>query len=1011
MDFYRQKRFICQITGHSGLTFFDALKSELEGAQEVEESFPEALKGPILRRVQFQTISRIDTLVDLIFDEYRSDYYPGEAVTVHVVTGERLTGTVRDKTRFGAKVLPNGELSKPFSRYFVSLDNRPTEEAVVDDAHITRDRKVFTKQVLRSFIKKTVTREAWNGAPWLVKHDVAALYHIDTRIPPHLRHENKAAERKQQQAHKKTGPDYEGMVGSFSGNSPVQLPALKPASKSHKSKQHQIKLAQSKQQSSLNPAPAALHPTPPLHFFNQPPPPQYMPPPPQFVSHTFQANPFHGQQVIPFQANGGPPPHPGPQFANFNNQTFGYPPIQSLPPPPPPPPPIKYPIEDLEICPRLNGPVRPAIKYFSQDTPCMSDKEVKNITEGNGILMKSVGPLLECWNTLNVYCEVLKIDSFTFDDFVEAMQFSSEEVDCELFVEVHCASLKLLVRSEADGGKLLINLPDLESESDDEDSTEASAPPTPTPEPEPQPKGRATRSSLAKAEAEALRAQAEPAAPEEPIIKHRAEEMQAERSWIDRLMKRDFKNGGWQSIMVGFLYQLSKNELFETSCNELLERLAPLSMEPTSETARTQYGRLDVNLRIQALALVCLFMPQTQAIRGYMEECSELMTGFRKEKIKWQRERKEHLEQLRLLNEERKIQLPANMPPSPEPQVAIPVTNGDVAMLDVVSEIKESEDDVMETDEDVHVGRSLRRANDRAVERQRKRELQQEKKEKAEAAAKLPKQTKQFTKLLKDIAKKEAEVKACEKEIAILDNDLREADCPRTRYLGKDRFWNRYYWFERNGMPYAGLPNSSTAEAEYANGRIWVQGPDEIERLGYIDIQDDWLNEYQAKFNMTPKERKNLEEGPTSVFNAHEWGYYDEPEDVDKLIAWLDPRGLNEVKFKKEITNYRDRIVTRMEKRNEYLKKTTEELPEPGKRMSTRTKHQQDTLPYRCLQWHNSTAIHELGHLHSEQPRTRKPAKKAMKEAAPVIEERETRSETRGKKPKPVGRQGTRLQV
>jgi hypothetical protein len=29
MDFYKQKRFICEITGHSGLNFFEALSSEV----------------------------------------------------------------------------------------------------------------------------------------------------------------------------------------------------------------------------------------------------------------------------------------------------------------------------------------------------------------------------------------------------------------------------------------------------------------------------------------------------------------------------------------------------------------------------------------------------------------------------------------------------------------------------------------------------------------------------------------------------------------------------------------------------------------------------------------------------------------------------------------------------------------------------------------------------------------------------------------------------------------------
>jgi hypothetical protein len=580
------------------------------------------LKGPILRRVQFQTISRIDTLVDLIFDEFRSDYYPGEAVTVHVVTGERLTGIVRDKTRFGSKVLPDGTVSAPFSRYFVSLDNRPTEEAVVDDAHITRDRKIFTKQVLRSFIKKTVTREAWTGAPWLVKPEVAQVYHIDTRVPPHLRYESKAAERKQKQAQQKNGqPDYDGMVGSFQGNA-SRLPELKPAPKSHKSKQQQQQqgqLAKSKQQSFLNPAP------------NNPLPPQFVPQPP-YVSHTFQA-------VGPPPQVGPHGPH-GPHFTNYHNASFTFAPLASMPPAPPPPPPIKYPIEDLQVAPRHNAPQRPTLKFFSQDTP--TDIGTTK-GEGNGILMRSIGPLLECWDTLNVYCEILRLDSFTFDDFVEAMQFSSEDVDCELFVETHCAALKMLVSSEAEGGKIHVQLPDMDEESEDEDSAaEASPAPTPTPEPEPKPKGRATRSSLAKAEAEALKAEPEPAKEPtpEPQSPHRAAEMQVEIGWIDRLRKRDFKNGGWQIIMVGLLHQLSKSPRNFESCEILLKELAPLDMPPTSETARQQYAKLDVNLRIQALQIVCMLIAETKAVRNYMEECSEQMTTFRKEKIQFQRDRK-----------------------------------------------------------------------------------------------------------------------------------------------------------------------------------------------------------------------------------------------------------------------------------------------------------------------------------------------------------------------------------
>jgi hypothetical protein len=63
-------------------------------------------------------------------------------------------------------------------------------------------------------------------------------------------------------------------------------------------------------------------------------------------------------------------------------------------------------------------------------------------------------------------------------------------------------------------------------------------------------------------------------------------------------------------------------------------------MPATPETARQQYAKLDVNLRIQALEIVCMLIAETKAVRHYMEECSEQMTGFRKEKIQFQRDRK-----------------------------------------------------------------------------------------------------------------------------------------------------------------------------------------------------------------------------------------------------------------------------------------------------------------------------------------------------------------------------------
>ena len=578
---------------------------KLAGAAEVEQAFPEALKEPILRSVQFQTVSRIDTLVDQIYDKFKNDYYPHEAVTVNTIGGERLHGVVRDKTRFGSKVLPDGTTTKPFSRYFVSLDERPNDEAVVDDTHIFRDRKVFTKSVLRSFIKKTVTREAWNGAPWLVKPDVAERYQIDSRVPLHLRHDTKLAERKQLQLQKRhsMGDPNGSNSGSFSPTGPVRLPELKPAPKSHKSKAQQAQQAQghggkSKQQNVLSD-----------------------PEPGKFVHLPLPGNPF---QFPPL---------------SYRNQEIS--PAYSQPELPPPPPPPKYPIEDLQLPPR--GRVRPTMKYLCNDPPVDIETEAKHPL-GGAVLMKSVGPLLETWDTLNVYAEIFKLDSFTFDDFVEALHIASDETPVELFTEIHCAVLKILVSAEEDGGKPQIRLPELDDEQDEEEEEEEET--EQSPDPEPQPSGRATRSSMAKLEAERLAAEAAEA--EKSILeaenapKHRAEELLNGYNWVEQLAKREFKDGGWEMIMVGLLHQLSKNERQKDKCEVLLQHLVPTEIEePTQETVRQQYAELDINLRVQALQIICMLTSETRAIRMYMEECANQMTGFRKDKIELQRTRKQ----------------------------------------------------------------------------------------------------------------------------------------------------------------------------------------------------------------------------------------------------------------------------------------------------------------------------------------------------------------------------------
>ncbi|CAL5873242.1 uncharacterized protein PFLUO_LOCUS7511, partial [Penicillium psychrofluorescens] len=934
MDFYKQRRFICEITGHSGLTFFEALRSEMEESREVNNMFPDALREPILRRIQFSTVSRVDNLVDEIYEEFKQDFYPGEPVLILLEDGGRLHGIIRDKVNFAEQLYADGTIKTPaYATYLVKILDRPDEEALLDQDHITRDRKSFTKLMLRGFIKNNVTRESWAGAPWLVKASVAEEYKIPTEVPKHLQYGARVAEKK---AMKKA--DQEGFFGFFSSQ---QLPELKPAFKGQKSKISAQDMAKSRDaqyqeyQRSLNGNPSFLLSNP--------------------------AAARKGSKI---------PLSPSVVIQNELSR-------------PPSPPPIKYPIEDLDLPPSSDKTHRPTLKFLMLSE---HDDEGDEDLLPDDLELESVGLLLETWDILNVYCEVFHLDSFTFDDFLQAMRFSSEEIDCELFVEMHCAVLKKLVNQKNDaGGAVQISLPDLpvdesdstdeEGEEDEEEEEEEETKEEDSLDVEPEAR-MTTRGSLAKQEADDLKAQIGRDSPDEQKI-HRAVEMLEDYGWIERLRKRDFRNGGWEVVMVGLLHQLSVRPRLEKTCNDILKHLAPLDEEPTQQTARDQYATLDINLRAKALQTICMLSLETKAIRNYLEDCSNQMTEFRKEKIEHQKARKAALVELRQLHQERKaLQPEREKSPTPVPEVLEVEEELDDSKMTGID--GDSEIPVDTEDEETARPRALRGGMDRALERKRKQEEEQKRKEQL---AKQPKGSKQYQKVLKKIDEQKAKIEKLEEQIEVCDNDLREADCPRTRCLGLDRFCNRYWWFERNAMPYEGMPNSSTSEARYANGRLWVQGPDDMERVGFIEVTDEQRKQYQKHFQTTPAERKKHEEGPTHVSNAREWGYYEDGESVDQLIEWLDARGNRECKLLKELQLQRHTIVKYMDNRKAYLTEIAERAESeelPAKRVTTRTKTYVDVNEHglRCLRWRNTTALSEDGHLHVDPERPPKRTKR-----------------------------------
>ena len=142
------------------------------------------LLSAILERVAELKCDNLNDLVNLIFDEFRSDCYPGEEVTVIQYPGPvGVIGTVKTRN-IVTHILLDGSRGEPFPYYTIKLHQTPYEEVSVDKKRIEKIHRVFTKQKLWSFIHKNVSREDSEGHPWVVKPEAAIRYNVLPELTP-----------------------------------------------------------------------------------------------------------------------------------------------------------------------------------------------------------------------------------------------------------------------------------------------------------------------------------------------------------------------------------------------------------------------------------------------------------------------------------------------------------------------------------------------------------------------------------------------------------------------------------------------------------------------------------------------------------------------------------------------------------------------------------------------------------------------------------------------------------
>lgn len=103
MSFYRLKQFQCEVTGKSGLDYFQAVESERQEARTMHTRFSEPLKYPVLRAVQWrmsilvicssnlqlkqfiqEVMGRLDHLVEAVYERFKDRYFKNESASYHI---------------------------------------------------------------------------------------------------------------------------------------------------------------------------------------------------------------------------------------------------------------------------------------------------------------------------------------------------------------------------------------------------------------------------------------------------------------------------------------------------------------------------------------------------------------------------------------------------------------------------------------------------------------------------------------------------------------------------------------------------------------------------------------------------------------------------------------------------------------------------------------------------------------------------------------------------------------
>lgn len=434
------------------------------------------------------------------------------------------------------------------------------------------------------------------------------------------------------------------------------------------------------------------------------------------------------------------------------------------------------------------------------------------------------------------------------------------------------------------------------------------------------------------------------------------------RGWDRKILRAETFRDGWEYSLCGVLSKRANLSNFprlvpilshlsgiaEYTVDEMTkEEEAKGDQEATTkatgannelyQTPVHRYTTLSFRDKVIIIHFLCEQAVMSKGVKSFFDECEHMLTELRKERVELSRARKKLIED-RLIFEgaTKKDEEGNDIKVEGEEGADVKAANG-VEEANVTAETAEGTPDITEDvsmgegeedelessamedeeyDSEVNDSSSIDDRPQRRTLGSRQEALRekavQRKAEEAQRLADLAKAKQEHKARLlenKQIASErrkldEEEQRIIRREEAIEREFRQYSQAPRLAPLGRDRYYDKYWWFDGVGL--ASLVNSY-GQANYSTGRLYVQGVS----------AEEWSNicanyEKGAK-SLTERRKKDYtEEG---LLKPDEWAVYTEPEQIDELMAWLRAKGNREYALRSQLTRFRQYLIPGMHKR------------------------------------------------------------------------------------------------